>query len=137
MVWLVTDDEELNVAGATADGTALWLSPDVVEQATGWQMKAEGLCRGEICLPVPAARSDEFLRDDKINIAEFWRLMGRPVISDDGGDAWMLGQGAVARSAALESLEAPDFTLPDLDGVPHKLSGERGKKVFLATWASW
>ena len=32
---------------------------------------------------------------------------------------------------------APDFTLPDLDGSPHSLSSYRGRKVFLATWASW
>jgi peroxiredoxin len=32
---------------------------------------------------------------------------------------------------------SPDFTLPDLAGVPHTLSALRGKKVFLCTWASW
>ena len=32
---------------------------------------------------------------------------------------------------------APDFTLPDLAGMPHTLSELRGKKVFLCTWASW
>ena len=31
----------------------------------------------------------------------------------------------------------PDFTLPDVNGVPRSLSQLRGKKVFLATWASW
>ena len=137
LVWLVTDDKETNIAGVIADGTALWLSLEVVEHATGWQLKPEGLCRGEICVPIPALRAETFLRDDKINVAEFWRFMGWPAVSDNAGDAWMLGQGASARSAALESLEAPDFILPDLDGVPHKLSGERGKKVFLETWASW
>ena len=37
----------------------------------------------------------------------------------------------------LEGLAAPDFTLPDMNGVPRSLSQLRGKKVFLATWASW
>ena len=32
---------------------------------------------------------------------------------------------------------APDFSLPDINGQPHRLSDYRGKKVFLATWASW
>ena len=32
---------------------------------------------------------------------------------------------------------APDFALPDLDGRVHRLSDFRGRKVFLATWASW
>jgi peroxiredoxin len=34
-------------------------------------------------------------------------------------------------------LEAPDFTLPDIDGQLHSLSDFLGKKVFLVTWASW
>ena len=35
------------------------------------------------------------------------------------------------RNTALAGLVAPDFTLPDLAGVPHTLSALRGKKVFL------
>jgi hypothetical protein len=27
--------------------------------------------------------------------------------------------------------------LPDIEGVPRSLSQLRGKKVFVATWASW
>ncbi len=33
--------------------------------------------------------------------------------------------------------EAIDFTLPDLEGTPHKLSEFRGNVVFLNIWASW
>ena len=50
---------------------------------------------------------------------------------------WALGAPADERNATLEGLLAPDFTLPDIDGKPRKLSDLRGKKVFLATWASW
>jgi peroxiredoxin len=49
----------------------------------------------------------------------------------------VLGEGAADRLAALRSLEAPDFTLPDVDGNPVSLSNFRGKKVLLASWASW
>ena len=41
------------------------------------------------------------------------------------------------RTAALESLEAPDFTLPDLAGEPHALSDYGSRKVLRVTWASW
>jgi peroxiredoxin len=32
---------------------------------------------------------------------------------------------------------APDFAVPDRRGNPVRLSGFRGKKVLVVTWASW
>lgn len=34
-------------------------------------------------------------------------------------------------------MPAPDFTVYDIDGNPHKLSDFRGKPVLLNFWASW
>jgi hypothetical protein len=62
---------------------------------------------------------------------------GRPVAVDLDERAAYLGIGAAERAKALASLEAPDFTLPDLDGRPHSLSAQRGKKVLLVAYASW
>lgn len=136
MVWLLSDTGVREVAAST-EGGGLWLSPEDMAAATGWEMKPEGLCQGEVCVPVPAGRTEEFAAGGKINAAAFWRHMGWPVAHGDNGVAWLLGEGADARRSALESLDAPDFTLPDLVGVEHSLSAQRGKKVFLATWASW
>ncbi len=62
---------------------------------------------------------------------------GRPVALDRKERAAYLGVPAVERAAALASLQAPDFTLPDLAGRPHSLSAQRGKKVLLVAYASW
>jgi hypothetical protein len=62
---------------------------------------------------------------------------GRPVAVDLDERAAYLGVGAAERAKALASLEAPDFTLPDLDGRLHSLSAHRGKKVLLVAYASW
>jgi hypothetical protein len=62
---------------------------------------------------------------------------GRPVAVDRDERAAYLGISAAERAKALVSLEAPDFTLPDLDGRPHALSAQRGKKVLLVAYASW
>ena len=116
---------------AAADG--LCVSAADAERATGWTLKPEGMCRGEICVPL----REDVRHDGKIDLAAFWRLLGNPVLSDEGKEIWVLGAGADERNAALTGGIAPDFTLPDIEGKQHRLSALRGKKIFLCTWASW
>jgi hypothetical protein len=63
--------------------------------------------------------------------------LGRPLALDVEERAAFLGVAAEARAQALAALEAPDFTLPDLDGRPHALAAHRGRKVLLLAYASW
>ena len=111
----------------------LWMSASDAEKVTGWTLKPEGMCRDERCVPLPAAA----VKGGDVDVQAFWQRLGGPVIANQDGDAWALGAPADERNAALEGLQAPDFTLPDVDGKPRTLSELRGKKVFLATWASW
>ena len=120
--------EQGELAVAATDG--LWLSAEDAERTTGWTLKPEGMCRDDLCVPMQ-------VRDGRIDVAAFWTRLGQPVVHDAGGGTWVLGTGAAQRNEALAGLVAPDFTLPDLAGVPHTLSTLRGKKVFLCTWASW
>ncbi len=126
MAVVLSDTGEFEVDAA--DG--LKLAPDDAARVTGWSLKPEGMCRDELCVPWRA-------KDGRVDVAAFWRHLGHPVVADDGGGTWVLGAGAGARNDALAGLQAPDFTLPDLAGAPHRLSDLRGRKVMLTTWASW
>jgi hypothetical protein len=108
----------------------LWLAAADAERATGWELKPEGMCQDDVCVPL-------LVHEGRVDVAAFWRLLGRPVVSDAAGETWALGIGADQRNATLAGLMAPDFTLPDLAGVPRTLSSLRGSKMFLCTWASW
>ena len=129
MTTILTPTDEYSVAAR--DG--LWMSAADAEKVTGWTLKPEGMCRAELCVPLPAAA----VKGKDVDVAAFWTKLGGPVVAAEDGEVWALGAPADERNAVLEGLVAPDFTLPDLDGKPHTLSQLRGKKVFLATWASW
>ena len=134
---LVIDDRELTVREAEALGDALWLPVPTAESVTGWALKAEGLCKGAVCVPLPPGRERELVDGARVNVAGLWRYLGKPIVHSADGSVWVLGESAEDRAASLRSLEAPDFTLPDPAGRPHRLSDYRGRKVLLVTWASW
>jgi hypothetical protein len=115
----------------------LWLTADDLAEATGWHLKAEGLCRDEICIPLNDELKRDCVADGAVNAASMWKALGRPVLRDEAATTWMLGEAAEESNQLLRSAEAPDFTLPDITGKLHSLSDYRGKKVFLSTWASW
>jgi hypothetical protein len=129
MAIVLTDWGEFTVSAE--DG--LRVSAADAERVTGWTLKPEGMCRDELCVSLAA----DARRDGTVDLAAFWRTLGHPVVSDASGTVTVLGTAAESRASALAGLQAPDFTLPDLAGIPHTLSDLRGKKIFLTTWASW
>ena len=132
MVTVLTDDARRDLE-ARPEGAALWIDAAQLRSLTGYELKPEGACRDDVCVPL----AGDLCRGDEIDAAGFWRHTGHPVLHNESGSVWLFAEAALARRTALESLQAPDFTLPDLDGTPHSLAEFRGKKVFLATWASW
>ncbi|GAA2725447.1 MULTISPECIES: TlpA disulfide reductase family protein [Streptomyces] len=110
--------------------------PDV-ERALGFTRKPQGWCRGDLCIPAAATAAIEDADAATLDITAFAALLGRPVAIEPDAGVVVLGASAAQRSAALTGGTAPDFTLPDVHGVEHRLSDLRGRKVALVFWASW
>ena len=138
-VTLLYMDQAPRATAAAPEGADLWMALDELAAATGWEVRPEGACRGEQCVPIPQGREAEFVRDTprRFNIAALARWLGQPVVHDAARGVWLMGEAAGDRRRQRQSLRAPDFTLPDLDGRRHSLSDYRGRKVFLVSWASW
>ncbi len=136
-ITLLTEDADTSLSGEAA-GDDLWLAAPELARATGWTLTRDGFCRGSLCIPIPPGREAEFTRTDGgVNLAALARLRGQALVHDDTATVWALDASTAARSATRASLEAPDFTLPDLAGHLHSLHEHRGKKILLASWASW
>ncbi len=127
-------------AAFNADGD-LWVTLNDLTRATKFVLKPKGVCRDELCYPIPKNRKTAFLRRESkttwFNLSEFARLLRQPVAHDAETSVWYFGPRQDVQNAFVASLTAPDFTLPDRQGKPHSLRDFRGKKVLLLTWASW
>ena len=138
---IIHDDQPLHFEHALAESDALWLDTAELKRLAGWELKPEGICRGDLCVPIPRGRDSEFAskRDGApiLNFTALADLIGQPWAGDAKNRVWYFGAQAAERGNALRTLEAPDFELPDLDGKLHRLSDYRGRKVFLLAWASW
>jgi len=135
VTFTLLDETRPLTVDARIDGDRVRLPRAAVRDALGWELKPQGLCRGERCVLVPAPA--ELIRDGDVDLAALAKLLDRPLALDAAEGAACLGAAADERAERLRSLDAPDFTLPDVNGRPHTLSGFRGKKVLLVAWASW
>jgi AhpC/TSA family len=123
------------IADASTDRGGLWLSFADFERATAWEWKPQSVCLGEICVPIPPGKKWIDEGAGRINLAAFAEHLGQPAVADAANGVWAFGPAT--SPAAPPGVEAPDFTLPDLDGNMHSLADYRGKKVLLYYWASW
>lgn len=106
------------------------VDPATVAADAGWTIKPEGACKGDVCVPLPADRT-------QLDVETLADRLGMPLLHDEGAGLWALGPASVT-GKALETAKVPDdFELPDLDGNPFRLSTLRGRKALLVAWASW
>jgi hypothetical protein len=128
---LTQSDQAAEPAGSVTDVILNGLDVPVeeLERATGWTVKAEGACRGPICVPLSVT-------GPTVDARALADRLGMPLVRAEGRDVWALGPSTVS-GRALDSATAPDFVLPDLAGRPFRSGSLRGRKVVLVAWASW
>jgi hypothetical protein len=88
---------------ASSESDSLWLDTADPARVSGWKLKPEGACKGDICISIPPVRKAEFVRADgpSFNFAAFARLLGQPVLHDDNHGVWFFGESADTRHARL------------------------------------
>jgi hypothetical protein len=112
---------------------ALWIRKADLPRVNDFELKPQGACRADICVPIPK----DMMRGHYFNVTAFARKVGQSIVADADARVWSLGEMPMLRGGFLESRIAPDFTVPDRAGRPVHLSRFRGKKVLVITWASW
>jgi hypothetical protein len=131
----VISDEGATETDASVEGSHVWVQPASVELVLGWEVKPEGLCRGDVCIPGTAASTRA--EDGRVDLVAVAGALHRPVLLDGEAAALVVGASASDRSQALRDKQLPRFTLPDLDGRTHDSDEWRGAKLLLVAFASW
>ena len=135
MTFTILDEGRAVVVPATIDSGRVRVPAPDVHTALGWEFHGGQLCSDSMCVPV--ADGGALADEHGIDLAALAAALDRPLALDVAESAAYLGVSARERAQALSSLEAPDFTLPDLAGRLHSLAEHRGRKVLLVAYASW
>jgi hypothetical protein len=109
--------------------TTTTVTTEDFENQTGWQIKPEGACWGDRCVPLSEPMSDS------IDLNTISKQLTMPLVHDEDAGVWALGPES--GGTALMNAQAPDVALPDWQDKAFRLRSLRGKKVLLIAWASW
>jgi peroxiredoxin len=130
-------DEQATTVDAVIDvdhGTFL-LTPEQLEATLGWKLTPGGLCRDDVCVPVPQA--EPVSSSGGVDVVAVARALGRAIVVDPDAAIAVLARPAEARRRVLRDLIVPELELPDLDGRGHRLDEWQGRKRLVVAFASW
>lgn len=113
----------------------LVIDPARLAAAIGWELKPEGLCRDDVCVPV--RNRDELFARERVDVAAAAAALGRPIVVDADAGVAAIALPSEERRRALQDRHAPPFTLPDLDGHEHSLEEWRDRKKLLIAFSTW
>ena len=140
-VTVLYDDREIEVERTLADPNDLWILPADLPEVNGFELKPEGACLDELCVPVRQDQDSEMYVTRRgegwFNVTELARRLEQAYVADHDQGVWSFGEIPVTRTSFVRSAMAPDFELPNREGEFVRLSDFRGKKVLIITWASW
>ncbi len=134
---LVDDEAEGGASGLAGgrQGDRLHLGAADLARTTGWELKPQGLCRGDVCVPVRDRSSLE--SGGWIDLLAVADATGHPIAVDAPTGFVAVGTPAAERASALATLEAPDVRLPTVGGGEAGVRDLSGRKRLVVSFASW
>ncbi len=119
--------------------TSPTVSRAVFEAGTGWHLRPEGACKGDVCIPL--AEQPPAGHDDPIDVADLASQLSLPVARDEASGVAAVGPESIG-AKTLVTAEAPELTLPDwrdfeAGPVEFSLSSLRGRKVLMVAWSPY
>ena len=121
----------------TGEGDHLLIDPAELPAVNGFEVKPEGACYKDMCIPM----NDNLLieQDNRqwFNLSAFAEILGQSYVVDRDADVWSFAEIPAKRESMMVDAMAPEFELNDRQGNVVRMSDLKGKKALIVTWSSW
>lgn len=134
-------DRAVRVEKPRIEAGELWVVSGTLQKINNCQIKPEGVCIGQVCIPITERERAELVRtwdkEEYVSLTKLAAKLNQAVVADVDERVWSFGPSSQTQKEQLQSFMAPDFTLTDRKGNKIRLADFVRKKVLLLTWASW
>ncbi|MFT5209040.1 MAG: hypothetical protein ACI9CE_000758 [Flavobacterium sp.] len=121
------------------DEDDLWITPQDLTRVNGFELKSEGLCYQDLCIPI--AEDTQLLKvvdgQQWFNVKAFADWLEQANMVDSETKTWCFGDIPAVREGMMANAMAPDFDITDRQGEVVRMSDYKGKKALIITWSSW
>ena len=121
----------------TGAGDGLLIRPEDLPRVNGFELKPEGACYGELCIPLNERLLIEQNGRRWFDLAAFAELLEQPYVADREAAVWSFAEIPARRERTLVDAMAPDFEIADRSGKVVRMADLKGKKALIVTWSSW
>ncbi len=123
--------------GETGEGDGLLIRPQDLPRVNGFELKPEGACYQDRCVPLNDTLMAEQNGAQWFNLTAFADLMGQPYVADLDARVWSFAELPAKRENMMLNAMAPDFKISDRQGNVIRMADLKGKKALIVTWSSW
>ncbi len=121
----------------TGKGEGLLIKPSDLHSVNGFELKPEGVCCNDICIPLREGLLIEQGGKQWFDLVAFADLLGQPYVVDQASRVWSFAEVPAKRANMMVNAMAPDFEVKDRQGKVIRMADLKGKKALIVTWSSW
>ena len=121
----------------TGEGDGLLIRPDDLTRVNGFELKVEGACFDDMCIPMNEDLLIEQGGEQWFNVTAFADLLEQPYVADEDSRVWSFAEVPVKRESMMVNARVPDFEVTDRQGNRIGPADLKGKKALIVTWSSW
>lgn len=121
----------------TGEGDELLIRPEDLPAVNGFELKPEGACFADLCIPI----KDDLLVEQNgrqwFNLTAFANLLEQQCVADIESRVWSFAEIPAKCENMMVNAMAPDFEIEDRQGNVIRMADFKGKKALIVTWSSW